>query len=124
MNVKTVALAGLALVLQATGATARADAKTGEEIFKNRCVTCHSLTPGLSTVAPDLRGVVGRKAGSLEDYRYSAALKSTDIIWTPDTLEQWLRSPHQVATETEMSFPGLKGEKERAAVIEFLKGFK
>jgi cytochrome c len=125
MNVgNIVALAGLVLALHGTDHNAHADDKSGEDIFKNRCTNCHSLTPGLSTVAPDLRGVVGRKAGSLKDYKYSAALQNADFVWTPEKLNEWLQSPHQVAAETEMSFTGLKNEKKRAAVIEFLKGFK
>jgi cytochrome c len=125
MNARTMALAGIVVALQGSGVgTARADVKSGEEIFRTKCANCHSLTPGLSTIAPDLRGVVGRKAGSLKGFTYSAALQNADFVWTPEKLEQWLQSPHQVAAETEMPFKGLKNEKKRAAVIEYLKSFK
>ncbi|MFI5395586.1 MAG: c-type cytochrome [Candidatus Binatia bacterium] len=113
------------LVLLAAGligsATAPAETTAGEAVFKSRCANCHTLTGGLSTIAPDLTGVVGRKAGSLKGYQYSAALRTSDIVWTAEKLEQWLSSPHGVAVETEMAFTGLKGEKEREDLIGFLK---
>jgi len=100
---------------------ARGDSAAGEKIFKSRCANCHSLTSGLSSIAPDLTGVVGRKAGSLKDYRYTPALQNADFVWTADKLQQWLASPHNVVPETEMTFPGLKSEQERTDVVDFLK---
>lgn len=96
---------------------------SGEAIFKAKCANCHSLTPGMSTVAPDLHGVVGRKAASLPGYNYSTALKEAGFVWTPEKLTEWLASPHKIVAETEMSFAGLTDEKERAAVVDFLKHF-
>jgi cytochrome c2 len=111
-------LTALAYMIQTA---ARAETSPGEAVFRARCANCHSLTRGLSTIAPDLTGVVGRKAGALKDYQYSAALRSADITWTLEKLDQWLRSPHRVVVETEMAFAGLADEKERRDVIEFLK---
>jgi cytochrome c len=78
----------------------------------------------MSTVAPDLRGVVGRKAAALPGFEYSAALKEFGYVWTPEKLTEWLASPHRLVAETEMSFPGLADPEERAAVVEFLKNFQ
>ena len=122
MNPKYVVVAGLALMAVGfVGRAAHADAKAGEAVFKSRCANCHSLTTGLSSIAPDLTGVVGRKAGSLKDYQYSPALRDASFVWTPAKLNEWLASPHNAAPETEMAFPGLKSEKERADVVEFLE---
>lgn len=119
-----VALIVFAFAAVGTGRSARAEATAGERIFRTQCANCHSLTRGVSSVAPDLHGVVGRKAGSLEDFKYSADLKAADFTWTPEKLDQWLRSPHQVAPETDMAFKGLPSGKERAQTIEFLKGYQ
>lgn len=122
MNAKYVVVASLTLMAVGfMGQAAHADATAGEALFKSRCANCHSLTPGQSSIAPDLTGVVGRKAGSLKDYRYSAALHGASFVWTPAKLNEWLASPHNAAPETEMAFPGLKSEKERADVVEFLE---
>jgi len=96
---------------------------SGEDIFKAKCANCHSTTGGMSTLAPDLHGVVGRKVASLSNFKYSPALEELDFVWTPEKLDSWLASPHKVAAETDMTFIGLKDAKERAAVIEFLKSF-
>ena len=107
-----------------TGRDVRAEATEGERIFRTQCANCHSLTPGVSSIAPDLHGVVGRKAGSLKDFKYSGDLKGADFTWTPEKLDQWLKSPHQLAPETDMAFKGLASEKDRAQTIEFLKTLK
>ena len=116
--VSTAAVVGVGLL----GPTpVRADSAAGEKIFKSRCANCHSLTPGLSSIAPDLTDVVGRKAGTLKDYKYTAALRSADYVWTTEKLQEWLNSPHNVVPETEMTFPGLKSAAERTDVVDFLK---
>jgi cytochrome c len=117
------------LVVAATAAVLAASTSglaaepSGADIFKSTCANCHSMTPGMSTIAPDLHGVVGRKAASLPNFKYSSALKDSGIVWTAEKLDEWIASPHRLAAETEMSFAGLTDAKERAAVVEFLKGF-
>ncbi len=122
MKAKYLAVAGLALVATAFHSqAAHADAAAGEAVFRQRCANCHTLTAGASPIAPDLTGVVGRKAGSLKDYTYTGALRKADFVWTPEKLNEWLIAPHNAVPETEMAFPGLKSDKERADVVEFLK---
>lgn len=116
-----VTLGTLLIIGLAGPAMAAGDATAGEAVFKSKCAPCHSLTPGLSTVAPDLRGVVGRAAGSLKGYEYSSALRQSNFSWTAEKLDAWLTSPHKVASGTEMAFAGLKDAHDRANVIEFLK---
>jgi len=111
-------LTAVAAVIQTA---AWAETPPGERVFRAHCSNCHSLTGKLSTIAPDLTGIVGRKVAALKDYQYSAALRSADFTWTPEKLDQWLRSPHSVVVETEMAFAGLPSEKDRHDVIEFLK---
>ena len=122
MNTKCFVVAALALMaIGFLGQAAQAAPTAGETVFRQRCANCHSLTPGVSSVAPDLAGVIGRKAGTLKDYSYTPALRNADFVWTPEKLTEWLISPHNVVPETEMTFPGLKSDKERAEVVEFLK---
>jgi len=102
-------------------ATLQADVAAGEEIFLTRCAQCHSLTRGQRSSAPDLTGVVGRRAGALKDYRYTPALRHAKFVWTPQKLNVWLTEPHHTAPETEMTFTGLKSAQDRADVVEFLQ---
>ena len=98
-----------------TGVTWAAD---GEKIFK-RCVSCHSLTK--NKMGPALGNIFGKKAGSVKKYRYSKAMRNSDIIWTDCTLDQFLIKPRKYIKGTKMRFSGLKKKSQRDAVIKYLK---
>ena len=93
------------------------DADRGEQVYQ-ACQDCHSLDK--NDVGPRHRGVYGRKAGSLPDYDYSAALKSANIVWNEETLDKWLTNPQAVAPGTKMVFH-LQNAQDRADVIAYLK---
>ena len=54
---------------------ARADAASGQLLFNNACLTCHTMKEGDNRLGPNLHNIIGRKAGSLPDYGYSSAMK-------------------------------------------------
>ena len=84
------------------------------------CAGCHTVEAGKTSFGPNLRGVVGRKAGSLPDYAYSKALSSSDIVWTTQNLDSWLTSPQKTVPGTKMPFPGYADPKKRKQVIDYL----
>jgi cytochrome c len=106
-----------------TSARAEGDADAGKEVFK-KCAVCHATQPGQNKVGPSLAGVVGRKAGTVPNYSYSAANKDSGLTWDEATLEKYLENPREVVKGTKMVFPGLKTEKERQDVIAYLKTLK
>ena len=120
MNAKHLVVAGLAFVVVGFIRDAALADATGEAAYRNRCANCHSLKPGVFSIAPNLTGIIGRKAGSANGYQYSPALRDAGFVWTVEKLMEWLASPHDAVRETEMPFPGLKSEKERADIVEFL----
>ncbi len=71
-------------------------------------------------LGPSLAGVIGRKAGTEAGYNYSPAMKSADIVWNPQTLDQYLSDPAKVVPGNKMPFPGLKTDHDRADVIAYL----
>ncbi len=104
---------------QATGGGAAAgDAERGKVLFEKRCAGCHSLDQDRE--GPKLRGVYGRKAGSLSGFKYSDSLKASKVVWDSVSLERWLTDPESVIPENDMDFRVLKAE-ERADLIRFLK---
>lgn len=120
-------MAGVLLLgMTVAGSVVRAESKKapGEAAFKKQCVSCHSLVPGMSTIAPDLHGVMGRKVGAVADYKYSDAMKKADFTWTAAKMTEWLESPHGVMPETEMSYPGEKDAKVRAEIVEYVEHLK
>jgi len=97
-----------------------ADLANGEAKF-GLCRSCHTITPGgANMTGPNLHGVFGRKAAQVEGYKYSEALKTSDIVWDGDHLDQWLAKPMTYLPGTKMSFAGLKDQKDRTDLIAFL----
>jgi cytochrome c len=111
------AFALLAAAAIPNAALAAGDADHGEVLYQG-CQDCHSLDK--NDVGPRHRGVFGRKAGSLPDYKYSNALKNSDFVWDEQTLDKWLTNP-QVFVPGSKMFYHLAQAQDRADVIEFLK---
>ena len=105
----TVQLAGL------TG-----DAAAGQRVFA-QCRTCHAVEAGQNKVGPSLNGIFGRTAGSVPNFRYSAANKASGIVWTEEIMFEYLEDPRGYMPGTNMSFVGLKQPQQRADVIAYLK---
>jgi cytochrome c len=110
----------VAAVLMASRETSFAggDADHGAKVYDD-CMACHSLQK--NAVGPMHRGVFGRKAGAVAGYQYSAALKSSGLVWDAGTLDRWLTDPQALVPGTKMTFK-LPSAQDRADVIEFLKG--
>lgn len=89
----------------------------GKQLY-NLCLGCHE---GVTGIAPELTGIVNRKAAT-SDYSYSAALLSLKgKEWTELRLNSFLKSPQKVAPGTSMEFTGLLNQKDRVSLIEYLK---
>ena len=109
-----------ALAVLAVGGKAFADdVADGEKVFKKYCLACHAVDK--NKVGPSLGGIVGRKAGSVAGFAYSAANTGSGITWTEDKLDPYLADPKGVVPGTKMTFGGIKDAAERKAVIAFLK---
>jgi len=109
--VKVIALAVVGLGL-CTISLARADGSgaNGENLFKHKCASCHSVESGNNRVGPTLFGVVGRKAASIETYSYSTAMRSAELTWDPVTLDSYLTNARPKVPGTKMTFVGLPHE--------------
>ncbi|YBV95232.1 c-type cytochrome [Phyllobacteriaceae bacterium JZ32] len=111
-------LATAGLLLPAAASAQQAD---GERLFRQRCGTCHSLEPGQNRAGPHLSGIMGRKAGSIEGARYSAALRESNIVWDSQSLDTFLAAPRQMVPGTQMTV-GVPNAAQRAAIITYLEG--
>jgi cytochrome c len=114
---------GLLAMLPA-GAQA-ADAAAGETVFKRVCATCHNPTAeGPRKLGPTLAGLVGRKSGSVEGFRYSKANSEAGIVWTTEKLDPYIKNPREVVPGTTMAYAGLRNDDERANLIAYLATLK
>jgi cytochrome c2 len=101
-------------------AHAQGDAARGEKYFED-CASCHALANGENGVGPSLFGVFGRKAGALDDYRYSPALKRSGIVWSPQTLDDFIADPQKAVPTNRMPYAGMTNAAERADLIAYLQ---
>src|SRR6202044_4112440 len=83
--------AGVAVLLAvATTPAAAADAAHGKLVFQT-CAACHSDKP--DAIGPSLKGVYGRKSGSLSDFRYSNAMLRANLTWDDANLHAYIKDP-------------------------------
>ena len=106
-----------AVALAAADGATRGDPVRGKALYQ-ACGGCHSIDD--NDLGPRHRGVVGRRAGSLEDYAYSAALKASGLTWDEVTLDRWLTNPSALVPGTKMFFK-IDDAQSRADIIAYLK---
>ena len=100
-----------------------ADPVAGEKVFK-RCLACHMVGEDAKTrVGPVLNGLIGRKAGSYEGFKYTEANKNSGLVWDEVTLAKYLRNPRATIPGTSMTFIGIKKDEEIEDLIAYLKQF-
>lgn len=97
-----------------------ADPDKGKAVFE-KCAACHSLDEDTMKDGPSLKAVFGRKAGTREDYRYSAAMKRSDITWTAETLDAYIADPQGYIRGNRMAFAGVPDKQDRDDLIAFLE---
>ncbi|MGL4975790.1 MAG: c-type cytochrome [Bosea sp. (in: a-proteobacteria)] len=113
----------VAAVTLATGSAQAQDAAAGERLF-NQCKVCHQLGEGAkNTVGPQLNGMFGRKAGTVEGYSYSNAYKGLDKIWSPENFAVYIKDPRGVTPGTKMVYAGMKDDAQIANLTAYIKQF-
>lgn len=99
------------------------DAEAGKKVFA-KCAPCHSIGPGAKNKAgPELNGILGRPAASVEGFTYSTAMKNSGITWNDEKLHEWLKDPKALVPGTKMFFPGIKDEIDRDDLIAYIESF-
>ena len=120
---RSIILASALVLATGTAYAQEGDAAAGEKVFK-KCKVCHVPDTSTNKVGPHLGDVIGRKAGSVEDFKYSTAMKESGLTWDEATLDKYLTDPRGVVKGTKMVFAGLKKEEDRANVIAYLASLK
>jgi cytochrome c len=112
------ALGAVAAVIRPAGA---ADAEHGRQLFV-ACAACHSDRP--DALGPNLKGVLGRKAGAREDFRYSNPMKRAGFTWDETNLREYLADPQAKVKGNRMPFSGLADPKDIDDVVAYLATLK
>ncbi|PLY42400.1 cytochrome c family protein [Janthinobacterium sp. ROICE36] len=113
--------AGVAAHAAAAPATLTGNAEAGKAAFR-KCASCHQVGPSArGGFGPKLTGVIGRKAGATTDYKYSAAMKNANIIWTEKNLAGFLNAPSDFIPGNNMRFWGIGNAQQVADLLAYLR---
>lgn len=99
-------------------AVTKTDSVAGKEIY-TRCLACHALD--YDRTGPRHYGIFGRRAGSVEGFPYSSAMKRSKIVWSEQTLDRFLANPAKMVPGTTMGYAGVTDKQERSNLIAYLK---
>jgi cytochrome c len=111
----------LAAALASATPSAAANLDHGKQVFA-ACAACHTEKP--DALGPSLKGVVGRKSATLDDFRYSGPLRRANLTWDEETLKQFLADPQAKVPGTRMPFGGLSDPKDVDDVVAYLATLK
>ncbi|MFO1091633.1 MAG: cytochrome c family protein [Hyphomicrobiales bacterium] len=120
---RAIVMAALALVCVPAAAHADGDPVKGKDVFK-KCMACHVHDSTTNKIGPHLADVVGRKAGSVEGFKYSDAMKKKGeegLVWTVENLTAYLHDPKAFVPGNKMAFVGLKNDADIANVIAYIQ---
>lgn len=106
------------LTIGSSLADAAGDIAKGKDLYALRCAACHSAD--YNGVGPAHAGVFGRKAGTAPNYTYSPALKASAVVWSDDTLAQWLADPEKLIPGQKMWIT-VPTDGDRQDLIAYLK---
>jgi cytochrome c len=120
MMSKRTAINALLASLLISPAYAEGDAKRGEARFQE-CAACHKLDAGANEVGPSLHGIFARKAGELQDFRYSPAMRRSGINWTAEALDEYIADPQAFIPANRMPYAGMSNATDRADLIAYLQ---
>lgn len=119
--------AALALSPFAASAQEAGDPAAGQRVF-NQCRACHTVEQGgRNGVGPNLHGVVDRRAGAVQGFRYSANLRQLaegGLTWDEATLRRYLANPKDVVPQGSMAYAGLRNPQQLSDVIAYLNTLK
>lgn len=102
------------------------DPEEGAAVFKE-CKACHRVGDGaINRVGPQLNGIFGRPAASVDGFRYSDGLAregADGLVWDLDTLDAYITNPKALVSKTRMNYRGLKDPVKRADLLAYLRQF-
>lgn len=99
------------------------DAAAGKTAFM-KCASCHQVgRSARGSFGPQLNGIIGRQAGATSDFRYSQAMKNSNVVWSEEKLRAFLKSPDDVVPGNKMRFFGIRNDREIDNLLAYLRTF-
>ncbi|WP_343582884.1 cytochrome c family protein [Herbaspirillum sp.] len=118
------ALLAVPLAFLSSSACAAGDPVAGRAAFA-KCASCHQVGPSArGGFGPQLYQVIGRKAGSTTDYKYSPAMANAGFVWTEDKLRAFMKAPGDVVPGNKMRFWGIGSDRQIDDILAYLRSVK
>lgn len=103
------------------------DPVRGATLFERQCKACHQIGEGaINRVGPYLTGVFGRRAGTVDGFKYSRPMTrmgSDGLTWTLETLDVYIENPKSLVSGTRMNYRGMADATARADLLAYLRDF-
>ena len=116
-------LLAFSLPLSLAHAAGAGDPVAGKTAFM-KCASCHQVgRSARGSFGPQLNGIIGRSAGATADFKYSQAMKNSNIVWSEDKLRAFLKSPDDVVPGNKMRFFGIGNDREIDNLLAYLRTF-
>lgn len=96
-----------------------ANSQRGGQLFKEHCQKCHKQ-PGSRAKGPHLVNVYGAKAALLTDFKYSEAMRTSNLTWDEATLDAYIANPKKALPQTRMLMDGIAKAQDRADIIAYI----
>jgi len=106
--------------VSAQSAFDRVKVEAGETLFLSECRRCHAPDATDPSYGPQLDGIVGRQAGTVEGYEYSEALAGSGIVWTPAALRAWIEDNDGFMPGTKMRHVGIEDRTVQDFILAYL----
>ena len=114
---------GVAVALGACAQEAAPPAlSAGEQAFAV-CLACHAAESQNRPTGPNLHGLFGRRAATVDGYFYSEPLKASGIVWDAKTLDAFIANPSERVPGTFM-LAVVPDPVRRAAIVDYLRNLK
>jgi cytochrome c len=85
------------------------------------CSACHTVSKdGSNGVGPNLRGIIGRRAGTAAGFAYSPAMRAAGFTWTAEQLDAYLKAPAEKVPGNFMAIAGIPDPANRQSIIDYL----
>jgi cytochrome c len=115
------AAAALSLAVLLTASAQAADAEHGKSLYA-ACAACHN--DRADALGPNLKGVVGRKSGAREDFRYSGPMTRANLTWDEANLKAYIADPQSKVKGNRMPYGGVSNEGDVDDIVAYLKVLK
>jgi cytochrome c len=116
-----VAMMAAAFAVAGAAAARAADAAHGKVVFQ-QCAACHTDQSG--AIGPSLRGVFGRKSGTVDGFRYSDAMMRANLTWDATNLHDYISNPQAKVKGNRMPFGGVANAGDLDDLVAYLKDYK